>query len=90
MGVLVVDLDLSGLPYRGGLRVGDVIFAVNGRQVNTHQDAIAETDAASVVEYQVCPRGRCEPPQGSVCVPAAQDALCRSAPSTASTARLKS
>ena len=43
--MVVHSQDAGGAGYQAGLRVGDLIMAVGGRQVVTHQEAVAAVDA---------------------------------------------
>ena len=55
-GVLVGDLDENGPAFRVNLRRGDVILAVNGREVNTtaaFEEAVAATAAGGTVTLRV-------------------------------------
>jgi len=53
VGVVLIGVAKHSIAAQAGLQVGDVIMAVNDKQVDSHQDAIREVDASSVLQLKV-------------------------------------
>jgi len=53
LGVQVLSLEESGLAMKKGLRVGDIIMAVNDKRVNEHREAVEAVDADKQIELRV-------------------------------------
>ena len=49
-GVVICGLRQGSLCVESGIHVGDVVFAVNGVAVSSHEEAIREVDAAALNE----------------------------------------
>ena len=52
-GVQILTLDRKGSAYREGLRVGDVVMAINDKPVNVHSEAMAAINGDKLIELRV-------------------------------------